>query len=429
MLGVSRDMTQRAVAWAMVVFAALSISAWFVPLEDMGPAGDRFRYERLADNLLQHGAYSSCPTPPYKPERERMPGFPAFWAAVKWISGGWENALVIAQAALHALSALALFVIAMGLTKDPKLALITEIAWLLSPTQLAYVFIPGTETLCGAAVAIGLAGLVVFLERGGRGKFLVAFCGLLAAAFARPSYFLLPPFLAFGALVLRRWQAFRALAVLTVGVGLAVLPWTIRNYEAFGRLIPFANNWITWNYCGAVHQYVSDFETDRMVHGVPRPMCLWNYPPGPGYPRDPLNECDAEKMGEFDEMMRTRAIEGFRAHPLEIALVSLTKPFRIWTVLQIVLPTQHTLRRLLASMLLAPFLFGCVLLWRRARHGWLVSGTLLYLSLTTMISPASERYSQPVAFLYFLAIIYVFYGLFRGRRALLEGHWRAIPWP
>ena len=61
------------VAWRWPVVIAIAVAAMMAALGAVKIVrlSDTPRYLQLADNLLEHGAYSSCQAPPLKPELER----------------------------------------------------------------------------------------------------------------------------------------------------------------------------------------------------------------------------------------------------------------------------------------------------------------------------------------------------------------------
>ncbi len=92
---------------------------------------------------------------------------------------------------------------------------------------------------------------------------------------------------------------------------LALLPWTIRNYEVFHRLIPLRDNfglelWIG-NHQGVTHQFDSDFPI--------------------------LDPSEYNRLGEirFMESKRDIALQFIGQHPVEFLQLSLRRCLRYWT--------------------------------------------------------------------------------------------------
>jgi hypothetical protein len=92
---------------------------------------------------------------------------------------------------------------------------------------------------------------------------------------------------------------------------LVILPWTIRNYVTFHRLMPIRDNfglelWIG-NHEGVAHEYPSDF-----------PL---------------LNPAEYNRLGEleFMETKRRIAMQFIEQHPGEFLRLSLRRSFLFWT--------------------------------------------------------------------------------------------------
>jgi 4-amino-4-deoxy-L-arabinose transferase-like glycosyltransferase len=103
----------------------------------------------------------------------------------------------------------------------------------------------------------------------------------------------------------------RWLAVSVIACLLVVLPWTIRNYITFHRLVPVRDNfglelWLG-NHQGVTHVFDSDFPI--------------------------LDPTEYNRLGEirFMEVKREIALEFIRQHPGQFARLSAERFFRFWT--------------------------------------------------------------------------------------------------
>ena len=110
----------------------------------------------------------------------------------------------------------------------------------------------------------------------------------------------------------QRGQSCSNLLIASVAVFvLALLPWTIRNYEVFHRLMPVRDNfglelWIG-NHQGVTHQYDSDFPI--------------------------LDPSEYNRLGEirFMESKRDIALQFIGQHPVEFLRLSARRWLRYWT--------------------------------------------------------------------------------------------------
>ena len=110
------------------------------------------------------------------------------------------------------------------------------------PTMIAVDGALMSETLYGPLIAASLLAAVALLERPRRRVALALGVGIGLAALTRSEALLLVPLLGVPVAVRggRGWPV-RVLAV-AAGCALVVLPWTARNLDAFGRLVPISNN-------------------------------------------------------------------------------------------------------------------------------------------------------------------------------------------
>lgn len=242
--------------WLTAAAAALRLAFVFVlPVLN----GDTGFYGELARNWLHYGVLGTSVEGGAVPSLIRLPGYPAFLAAV-WSVAGVENfrAVLLTQAAIDIAACFVVADMARRLLGSARAARIAFLLAALCPFTANYVACALTETLSifFTALALDLA-----LAARSRARLrLWAACGLAVAAgiLLRPdSGILLAALLAyFGLCALtgdrqsapngshrasRNFSPWLARAIVVCLVALAPLvPWTLRNWRAFGLFQPLA---------------------------------------------------------------------------------------------------------------------------------------------------------------------------------------------
>lgn len=223
-------------------------------------AGDTKFYEELARNWLYHGVYGVFVAGHLVPADMRMPGYPAFLAAIYAVLGRGRMAVVLVQIAIDLGTCVIAALIAAQLAPAASRRRAATIAlWTtaLCPFTANYAGVVLTETLATFLTTVAILLFVwllaqpamelpaaLFARRGlfrFAGWFLLA--GLLVglSTLVRPEA---PLLLAAAGLVLAfRWRRRAdwpklALAGLCMGLALlaALLPWAARNARTLGRI-------------------------------------------------------------------------------------------------------------------------------------------------------------------------------------------------
>ena len=213
-------------------------------------AGDTFVYGDIAKTWLNHGVFGFTGASGVRPTLIRLPGYPAFLAAVFSVAGqDHYGAVMMLQAVIDTGTCLVVCALALELMNERA----AKAAYLLSalcPFTANYTAAPLTETLaiCCAAHTLyyGVRGLRG-LNQGRLETLLWLCCGLwtAAGAYMRPDgVMLLAPL---GA-VLLFYLVRRPGKRLTLVAGTLLLftsllplaPWTVRNWKTFHVLEPLA---------------------------------------------------------------------------------------------------------------------------------------------------------------------------------------------
>jgi len=223
-------------------------------------AGDTKFYEELARNWLDHGVYGLFVHGQLLPVDMRMPGYPAFLAAIYAVFGRANRTILIVQAVVDLATCVLASQIAARLAPASKRKLVGTIAlWLaaLCPFTASYSGIVLTEVLATFLTTLGLLVFVVVLSEpamdsplrsldrksllSGVGWFLFGGAIVGVGTLVRPEAPLIVA--AVGLVLVARWRrrtewSKLALAVLwmAVGVLLALTPWAARNARTMGRI-------------------------------------------------------------------------------------------------------------------------------------------------------------------------------------------------
>lgn len=243
----------------LLTLASRFLIAYYLANDD---PGDSAVYSRLARNMLEHGVFSVDEQPPYDPTLIRMPGYPIFLAGVYSVFGQDNNTAVrVVQAFIDTATCVMAAMIAWFWTSDKRRrmlsAFLTYTIISICPFIAIYAATVLTETLVTFLMAgMTLAATLSFRSRSLRSAAVRwALCGLLGGAtvMLRPDSGLFIAGvgltvvlvslihgrgkLTFGQRLLR--LMFDG-ALLSIGFGAILAPWTIRNYQVFGIVQPLA---------------------------------------------------------------------------------------------------------------------------------------------------------------------------------------------
>src|SRR5258708_5385754 len=273
----------------VVTLAALALRLFFV-FRFPHVAGDTFIYGDIAKNWLHHGMYALTDGDIVRATLIRLPGYPAFLAAMFSVFGQEHyTAVMIAQALVDTNTCLVVAALALELM-NPRAAKAAYLLAALCPFTANYAAAPLTETLAIFCTAhsfyYGVRGLRA-LTRGESGLRFWVFAALWTAAgiFLRPDGGLVLAPLGVALLVslfrLANKRQVVLAGALLMGISLLPLvPWAVRNWQTFhvwqplapryandpGEFVPTGfNRWVkTW-----MVDYVSVEEVYWEVAGEP----------------------------------------------------------------------------------------------------------------------------------------------------------------
>jgi 4-amino-4-deoxy-L-arabinose transferase-like glycosyltransferase len=224
------------VAAAVFIFGIV----YGVSLEDRLRFPDEREYLTLADNLVDHGAYTRDGT---QPTAYRPPGYPVALAALRWL-GADLTVLRLLNFALLSLTVVAVYALARELGGRTAGA----IGALVVGAYPFYLYLAGTlypQTLAMLLLVAGLLALARAPHVSGRRQAALAAAGGLAFGYLAVT---VPTFIwSFVAVLVWLGIRHRAVAAKLVAIALPAalaLPvaWTVRNAIELDALVPIATN-------------------------------------------------------------------------------------------------------------------------------------------------------------------------------------------
>jgi 4-amino-4-deoxy-L-arabinose transferase-like glycosyltransferase len=215
------------------------------PINELG--GDQLVYNQLAVNVLQKKGFSQSVEPPYKPSIQRTPAYPLFLAAI-YVLFGSDNyeAVRIIQIILMLCVSVLTFMMALLVFENKLIAYLSLIFcaffgfdYVTGLGVYSYLF---TEPLtifliCGAML------FVILAYKSKRGIYYAVSGAFLALTMlTRPAYLLFPLVIILficlrGGLIRKKIDH---LILFCAAILIIVLPWSIRNYMAFDKIIPLS---------------------------------------------------------------------------------------------------------------------------------------------------------------------------------------------
>ena len=224
----SKSIDNRFVALAAIAYCVFAI--WLTARNSPWIAGDSVRYLQLSQAILR-GQFGLMHNGAFDPEAWRQPGYPAFLALGSLVFGKSRLALIILQ---HLMSFTAILLAYWVVRRE----LSTAAARIFLVLCSIYPFIAEatakflTESLCLFLIS---ASIYAISARRPWSPYLAGLFGALAGL-VRPNLMLLPIVYVFVYLIVG--QQMRKATILGITAAVALLPWSIRNYETFGRFTP-----------------------------------------------------------------------------------------------------------------------------------------------------------------------------------------------
>ena len=230
---------RRVPSWAWILLVAGLLRLAWVLYSPVVPVSDFEEYRRLATSIAQGMGYSYDG----QPTAYRPVGYPLFLAGIFWLPGGSVAAAKLTQVLLGILTVYLTYRLGAQVFQQRT----GEVAaWIVAcmPSLIAYTSLLASENLAIPLLLLAMLAFVRYLQSGKYRHAFVAglLCGL--TTLVRSEALLLP--LAWMIYLALRRQPLEVLArvglTLVAAVALALSPWIVRNYLAFGRFVPATSN-------------------------------------------------------------------------------------------------------------------------------------------------------------------------------------------
>jgi 4-amino-4-deoxy-L-arabinose transferase-like glycosyltransferase len=255
----TRTFIQMGVHLALTLLAGLALRLFFIT--HISPfTGDTKFYEELAKNWLYHGVYGLFVNGKLLPVDMRMPGYPAFLAAIYAVFGRDGKAIMVAQAVVDLATCVLAALIAARLAPASKRKIAATVAlWLaaLCPFTASYSAVVLTEVLATFLTTLALLIFAFVISHSDMQRPLGSFerKSLLSAVgwflfggiivgvgtLVRPEAPLL--LVTVGIVLLVRWwrradwsKLVLAVSWMAVGLLIPLTPWAARNSRTMGRI-------------------------------------------------------------------------------------------------------------------------------------------------------------------------------------------------
>ena len=222
----------------VIVAAALLLRLIWVMTVNASPASDGAVYLQLARQLADGEEYFTNGTYAYWPA-----GYPLFLVPWVWLFDGSRWIWVVPNLLLSMVGVYGVWRLVLSVA-DESAARIAAVLFALWPNLIVMTATPDKENVVVALLAWAVWSVLAAI-RGSGGVRHAGLAGALlgACTLVQPSVQLLLPLLVgLLGLTLGPARALIASAAFVLGAALIVAPWTIRNYEQFGRFVLVSSN-------------------------------------------------------------------------------------------------------------------------------------------------------------------------------------------
>lgn len=227
----------------LIAVIAFLLGCVFIFLIKPFPGADFAVYQRLGWNLSQGNGFSDSPASPYAPMGWRTPLYPVFLALFYKFYGLNNTVVFLAQAFLHALSALFLVLIAKELFSK-VIAYTAGFLFALYPVSAYWVGVLYNETLATFLLILITYFLLKYSKQKRSVYLEVAFFCSALSMLNRP-VFALYPFFIVGTLLVGGFKIKEIILKVLMGlivIGITLSPWIIRNYSTYKKFIPLVKS-------------------------------------------------------------------------------------------------------------------------------------------------------------------------------------------
>lgn len=228
---------------SIFVLVSLVGGLWLKVAPDFGVKEDAEVYDNIAMNLAQGKGFTQAGLPV-----SEAPGYPFFLAGVYFLFGhNYTYVKIIQLLILGLIGAIVYFIAKNFLNLSFAFAFLASITVVLWPYFLLYSNLLLTEVIFSLMLIL-LVYLILQFQKNPQYLNAAAIGGILGiAALTRPVALLLPFWLCAGFVLLfkkfRKKAYFFKLTLLIIVFLATLMPWTIRNYVKFNKLVPIRSGY------------------------------------------------------------------------------------------------------------------------------------------------------------------------------------------
>lgn len=243
-------------------------------------------------------------------------GYPGFVAGLFYLFGPSMMLVALANLIMSGLSFLLLLQVARIVVTDEAVARLAVLLWTIYPNSIGYVGLALSETLFTALL---LLGTWLFLRD--RRYLTAVACGIVfgLATLTKSQALLFPAVLTAFAFLFVKADRFSIAAlvrgaIVTIGMLIAIAPWTYRNYQVFGHAVLVSTNGGVSLLAGNNPSVKPDFRND---FSQTDPLFLQS-----GHPHDPEVAVDSKA--------KELALDWIKSNPGHFVSLIPHKLWRLW---------------------------------------------------------------------------------------------------
>ncbi|MBI1975902.1 MAG: glycosyltransferase family 39 protein [Candidatus Omnitrophica bacterium] len=319
-----------------VMAVGLLLRILWVSLSQLSDIGDLL-YERLAVNILEGHGFTAMDASPFAPTAVRPPLYPLWIAFVYFIFGQNLMPLFYSQTVLGALTIPIVYLIGKEAHSE-KTGLLGAFLFAIHPYPQFYATCLFAEVLYSFLLACAILFLCKAWKRPDWSKgWWISGILMGLAALTRSELFLYPLLLIMLAFFLKREKKFllmKGVAIFSISMGLVLLPWTVRNFVHYKKVIPISDS-----FYGMIFMVTTLDETeyDQKQH----PSAFYIQPPSyaANYPMivkmfevfsDPKNFNRINEIAAYDRQAFAIGVEKIKKTPIRYLLNRIKELPYLW---------------------------------------------------------------------------------------------------
>jgi 4-amino-4-deoxy-L-arabinose transferase-like glycosyltransferase len=282
---------------------------------------DDLQYNIIAKNILDGNGFSYNS---FEPTASRGPVYPLFLASTYFVFGYDYNVVRILQSIIGAITCLLIYLIANKLY-DHIIGFYTLIIMIAYPSLIGYSGLLYSETLTAFLLSLFILFYLLAMNKKTFTFFIITgiFLGLLILCY--PKFLFLPIVFGFSIYFYNSFQKnfTKYYLALICGVVFMIAPWTLRNFNEFGKLIPVA----TGSGSTLWHSTLPEDHTEWYFDREP---VLSEFKKFFNNPQDSYEQDKFLFSVKTNEIFMKKAITNIKDNPLLFVSLFIKRFFRQW---------------------------------------------------------------------------------------------------